>query len=83
MEEFEIFDANSARELAASAIKGEMNDVLSEIKNQALKGKYVLYLSRPLKRLTVESLRANGFKVSEESSIAIQKDNLYHTISWE
>jgi len=83
MEEFENFDAKTAKELAVSAVKGEVNDVLSEIRNQALKGKYVLYLSKPLRRLTVESLRAKGFKVSEESSLAIQKDNLYHTINWE
>jgi hypothetical protein len=83
MENFEVFDAESARELANSTIKGEMNDVLTEIRDQALRGKYVLHMSRPLKKLTVESLRAQGFKVSEESSIAIQKDNLYHTISWE
>lgn len=79
----ENFDAKTAKELTESTMKGELNDVLSEIRDQALKGKYVLHLSRPLKRLTIESLSAKGFKVSNESSIAIQKDNLYHTISWE
>ena len=83
MENFENFDAQSARELTASAMNGEINGVLTEIRDQALKGKYILYMSRPLKKLTVESLRAQGFNVSEESSIAIQKDKLYHTIRWE
>ena len=83
MEEFENFDAKTAKELAMSAVKGETNDILHEIKNQALKGKHILYMSKPLKSLTVESLRARGFHVSEESSIAIQKDNLYHIIRWE
>jgi len=83
MENFENFDAKSAKELTESTMKGELNDVLTEIRDQALRGKYVLYMSRPLKKLTVESLRAKGFNVSDESSIAIQKDNLYHTIRWE
>ena len=76
------FDAKQAKQLAKESNGKEVMEIIADIKAEAAKGKYKLYVSRYLKPETVEILQQRGFEVSDEPSIAIQKDNLYHTIKW-
>ena len=82
MENIENFNAEQARKLAESKANTELNDVLLEIKDEAVSGKYLLHISKSLREGTISALKSKGFKVTAAPSIATQKENLYYTIEW-
>lgn len=77
------FNAEKARQIVNSLAKGELSEVLNDIKKEADSSGVRLFVHKPLSPATVKELTDRGFVVFHHSSICNQKDNLYYTISWE
>lgn len=76
------FTAEQAREILDGTYKEELHTVLMDIKKKAEEGKYDLHITNSLNNIIISELEKRGFKVTNHSSITIQKENLYHSISW-
>ena len=76
------FNAHQARQIVGSLHTDELHNILVDIRTEAQEGKNVLCIYKPLKTQTLNALRSRGFNVILQPSIAIQKDNLYYSITW-
>lgn len=82
MSEINDFNAAEAKKLVDLHNKSELHGILTDIKCLSEKGKSSLHLRHNIKKETIEELIGKGFQVTEHSSLAIQKDNLYFSIKW-
>lgn len=81
--DMENFTADQAREISTRRSSTEYDETINRIRAKAQFGVRALYLyNSPLSEATIEKLRENGFSVFNAPSISIQKDGLYHSISW-
>lgn len=78
----EEFNAQQAKHIVDSLCNDELHNILVDIKAKAQQGETVLHINKPIKRKTVDTLRNKGFKVTEHSSFAIQREDLYYSIYW-
>lgn len=76
------FDAQQAKQIVDSLYTDELHNILVDIKTKAEQGETILHIYKPIKGKTVDALRDKGFKVTDQPSIAIQKDGLYYSIYW-
>lgn len=76
------FNAQEAKKIVESLYSDELHNTLTDIKFKVEKGETVLHVYKPLQRKTIDVLREKGFNVATSPSIAIQRDNLYYTITW-
>lgn len=74
--------ANEARKLAESKSASEYLEVMKQIEDAAKDGKFSIFIYKPLSNACLTRIRVDGYTVNNAPSIAIQKDTLYHTISW-
>lgn len=73
--------ASEARRLSDKSNMQDLYEILDSIKIQAEKGETKLHMYRSFSKWENE-LKNLGYDVSFSSSIAIQKDSHYGTISW-
>jgi hypothetical protein len=78
----ENFNADSARKIVSSIQNDELHGILVDIKSRAEAGETDLHVYKSLRVATKNELVVRGFDVHNQPSIAIQKENLYYTISW-
>jgi hypothetical protein len=79
----ENFTAKEARKISLQSDGTELNEVIERIKNAANKGQTEIHIyNSGLKPGTINSLTSKGFSVKSMPSIVIQRDDLYHTITW-
>lgn len=76
------FNAEQARQIVDSTHIDELHNILVEIKNKAEQGETVLHIYKDIKSKTKQILIEKGFRVVEQPSIAIQRDELYYSIYW-
>ena len=76
------FNAAEAKKLVDLHNKSELHIILTDIKCLSEKGKSSLHIRHDVTKETIEELIGKGFQVTEHSSLAIQKDNLYFSIKW-
>lgn len=76
------FNAQQAKQIVDSLYTDELHNILVDIKAKSEQGETVLHIYKPIKGKTVEALRDKGFKVTDQPSIAIQKEGLYYSIYW-
>jgi len=78
-------DAEKARKLSEAGDEDELREILLSIE-QKIKSKYdnkrLSVYNKNLRESTIKSLECRGFKITNHSGLAIQKENLYHTILW-
>jgi len=83
MENLEKFDAKRAREFYQDLDKPKLNLVLYSIVRKCReRGRRILYVDFSLDEETLEELKKRGFKVKNMPPLAIQKEGLYHSVSW-
>jgi len=78
----ENFNAEQAKQIVDSTHIDELHNILVEIKNKAEQGETVLHIYKEIKAKTRQILTEKGFRVVEQPSIAIQRDELYYSIYW-
>ena len=78
----EHLSASQARDLVNRSYNAELFEVFEDIKIAALQGECELYISKPLKPTSITFLKFAGYKVKIHNGIAIQRDDLYYTITW-
>ncbi len=79
----EDFNAGCARALVMANTKPEYQEVIEKIRDAATKGEKVIHVwNSPLSELTLERLSEKGFEIRTATAIEIQRDGLYHSISW-
>ena len=76
------FNAQQAKQIVDSLYTDELHNILVDIKAKAEHGETVLHIYKKIKGKTVDALRNKGFKVTNQPSIAIQRDGLYYSIYW-
>jgi hypothetical protein len=76
------FNAQQARDIVGSLHIQELNSILVGIKKEAENGGTVYYIYSYLEEKTIKELEEKGFELIRHSSISIQKDGLYYSISW-
>ena len=76
------FNVKQAKQIVDSLYTDELHNILVDIKAKAEQGETVLHIYKPIKGKTVDAIRDKGFKVTNQPSIAIQKDGLYYSIYW-
>jgi hypothetical protein len=76
------FDSKKAKEIVDSLYNDELHTILEKIKSNAEKGESTLYIYEPLGNKTVDALKEKGFRVFSQTSIAVQRDELYYIIYW-
>lgn len=73
--------AEKAREMSAKN-SVDLDGIYQEITICASKGENQFCTSRPLTNKEEEQLGKDGYIVTSLSSIAAQKDGIYHRIAW-
>ena len=88
MDELKNFTAVSARELVDSLNEEELYEILGKIRIEAQSKKSVLHVYKSLSKATITELGNRGFRVDsgfrvvDQPSIAVEKENLYYSINW-
>lgn len=77
------FNAAQAKELVRKTKEGNINEIIAVIRHHAEKGDTKVHWYKSISGECIVLLEKRGFKVIHHGSIAVQKDGLYHTISWE
>ena len=78
----EDFNAAKAKAISDSLSADEVSNILIDIKSEAEKGKDICYFNKYISTKSRLLLKKRGFNVFNFSSISIQKEGLYHSISW-
>jgi hypothetical protein len=76
------YDAKTALIDSKRIEESELIEVLTNIQKEALNGKTNLWVYKPLTRNTRVELEERGFWIESQSSIAIQRDEIYYQIKW-
>lgn len=78
----EKFTAQEARALAQKKYESTLQSLLDDIRVKASEGEFALHIYKPVDKIVLTALEKRGFEVSNHPSIAMQRENLYYTISW-
>lgn len=73
--------AEEARKITDSKLN-YLEDVFSLIRNAAESGIGYVYVTYELSNSVLWKLNSLGYSIENASSLAIQKDNWHHKISW-
>ena len=76
------FNAQQARDLVGSLHTDELHSILVSIREAAEKGITICYVHKYLEKTTRKELEEKGFELIIYSSMTIQKEGLYYSISW-
>jgi hypothetical protein len=77
------YNAPPAKRLVSDTANDEIHSILVDIRSKAENGETVLHIYEPLKKQTKDELIKRGFRLVDQPSIAVQKDNLYYSIYWD
>ena len=78
-----LLTAKEARKIAdCNTSSRDLYQMLEIIEKLSKGGKQVLHYYEPLSQTVIDQLEALGYQIAPASSIATQKDGLYHSIHW-
>lgn len=76
------FNAEIAKEIALASDNNELDEILIAIKAKAEIGERSVHIYKPINANTQSNLVKLGFDLVNQSSIAIQREGLYHSVYW-
>ena len=82
MDDLKDFNADKARNISNVVDETELYEVLFDINIRARNKLRHMTVYKQLSYHTRKQLIIRGFKVDDMEGIAIQKDGVYHQISW-
>ena len=82
MDDLKDFNANKARKISNIADETELYEILFEINIRARNKLRHMNVYKQLSYHTRKQLIIRGFNIEDIEGIAIQKDGIYHQISW-
>lgn len=77
-----MFTVEDARNLCRNSKRDTIDKIIELIRECACEGNYFLDLYMPLTPYQKRELSDRGFEIIDASSLAIQRDSLYHKIYW-
>lgn len=82
MDDLKDFNADKARNISNVVDETELYEVLSDIKKRAENKIRHMTIYKQLSYHTRKQLIKRGFNLEDMEDIAIQRDGVYHQISW-
>ena len=81
------FTAMDARNLQHSKVGKQVDEIVEKIKSKCMENdsstnRNRIFLYEPVSKDVLDEFKKRGFGIDEGSSIAIQKDGIYGSISW-
>lgn len=82
MATIQYITAQEARKVSDAINEGGSVAVYDDIQSVLGTGAYHIFTEYPLSEATRKNLLDKGYKVEDLPQIAIQKDGIYHKVSW-
>lgn len=77
-----LISAADAMKITEGNFDNDIEKIMSEIENEAIKGRKVLHVYRNLSEDVCNKLKELGYDMPPIPNICLQRDGLFHSIHW-